>query len=245
MRYRCGPGATGQAPGSVERRASSGRCSGVEVTSRPWGPAVLPGGYADQRGELPGEVRLVEPPVLGGEVGQRPGVPLVEGGDHVVHPVAGEHPLGTDADVAREQPLQAARPEAARCLDLRHPHHRAVGQHRRRPRRAGRRSRRRGRLASPARARSTVSRRLEGQVRAERPGSQPPWAPAAPRTRARCGCAARGRAPRRARRGRRAGTSRRAPNPGRGWSRRNGGSGRRSPRPGRHRPRPGWPRARR
>ena len=72
---------------------------------------------------------LVEPAVLRGEVGQRAAVPGVEVGDHVVHPVAGEHPLGAHADVALEEALEGAGADSALLLDLRHLEERAVVEH--------------------------------------------------------------------------------------------------------------------
>ncbi len=60
-----------------------------------------PRGGANQRGEVTDEVGLVVPAVGRRQIGEQP-VPVIEGGEHVVHPVAGKDPLRAHPDVAGE-----------------------------------------------------------------------------------------------------------------------------------------------
>ena len=70
---------------------------------------VLRRRHADGGAEVAAEVRLVEPAEIGCEGGQVVDLAGVDGGGGVLQPVALEHPLGADADVPVEQPLQRPR----------------------------------------------------------------------------------------------------------------------------------------
>ena len=92
---------------------------------------VLRGRGADQRLEVADEVRLVE--VAEVERRRRPVAvaALRDPLGRLVQPVALQHPLGAHADVAAEQPLQAARRHRVAGGQLVHAHDRRVVEHRR------------------------------------------------------------------------------------------------------------------
>src|SRR4029453_11371050 len=93
---------------ALARRESQFQWSSSGQSGGPGRAGVDGRGVADGGAEVVGEVGLVEVAEVAGEQGQVEVVPLVEALDRLVEAGPADDPLGGDAGVGGEQPLEAA-----------------------------------------------------------------------------------------------------------------------------------------